>query len=323
VPHTYAYAPATARIEIMGRAAADHGKIACAVWLTQHLEGPGAIETEQNNNVALFRSMRHCMAALAQWHRRADWLRERQQSHGRASDVQARDRAGALIDASPNATLTEREGKEVLALYGVPVVRDVLTHSADEAVAAAVSSGMPVVLKVESPDIPHKTEAGVIRLNLRTEAEVRSAYHEVMRNAQSVTPAARIAGVLLQPMVPQGTEIMVGARIDPQFGPMIVVGMGGIFVELLKDTSVRRAPVDPREARKMLSELKAQSALQGFRGSEPVNLDKLAEVIARVSEFAADQRGRISELDVNPLICAGERVIAVDALIAKREGAPA
>jgi hypothetical protein len=120
-------------------------------------------------------------------------------------------------------------------------------------------------------------------------------------------------------MVPQGTEIMVGARVDPQFGPMIVVGLGGVFVELLKDTSVRLAPVDAREARRMLSELKAQRALQGFRGSEPVNLDKLAEIIARVSELAADQQGRMAELDVNPLICAGERIIAVDALIAKRK----
>ena len=321
VPHTFAYAPATARIEIMGNAAAKHGKISCAVWLTQHLEGPGAIETEQNAHVALFRSMRHCMAALAQWHRRADWLREREQVQGRISDESARGRAAALIDASPNATLTEREGKEVLALYGVPVVRDMPTRSADEAAAAAVTCGMPVVLKVESPDIPHKTEAGVIRLNVRTEPEVRSAYEQVMRNAATAAPAARITGVLVQPMVPQGTEIMVGARVDPQFGPMIVVGLGGVFVELLKDTSVRLAPVDPREARRMLSELKAQKALHGFRGSEPVNLDKLADIIARVSEFASDQRERISELDVNPLICAGERIIAVDALIAKGKGA--
>jgi acyl-CoA synthetase (NDP forming) len=200
----------------------------------------------------------------------------------------------------------------------VPVVRDVLAQSVEEAAAAAGQCGYPVVLKVESPDIPHKTEAGVIRLNLRSEAEVRSAYGEVMRNAKTHAPEARISGVLVQPMVPQGTEIMVGARIDPQFGPMIVVGLGGVFVELLKDTSVRLAPVDAREARRMLGELKAQRALQGFRGAEPVDLDRLADVIARVSEFAADQRARISELDVNPLICAGSRIIAVDALIAKR-----
>lgn len=318
VPHTYAYDPATARIGILGKAAAEHGKIACNVWMTQHLEGPGAIESEQNPNVATFRSMNHCMAALAAWHKRAQWLSEQQPEPAlRCSPAGAYEQAAALLEASSNAALTEREGKEVLAAYGVPVVRDVLTHSADEAVAAACEVGLPVVMKIESPDILHKTEAGVIRLNLKTEDEVRAAYAEVMRNAQAVTPPARIVGVLVQPMVPQGAEIMVGARVDPQFGPMVVVGLGGIFVELLKDTSVRLAPVDTREARKMLGELQSQSVLQGFRGAPPVDQERLAEVIARISELAADHRGRISELDVNPLICADERIIAVDALITR------
>ncbi|CAM5787078.1 acetate--CoA ligase family protein [Ottowia pentelensis] len=317
VPHTFAYAPATARIETLGKAAAEHGKIACNVWMTQHLEGPGAIESEHNPHVATFRSMNHCMAALAAWHRRADWLLEQGPAAPRVSQPSARERAAGLIAASPNATLTEREGKEVLAAYGVPVVRDLLTHSADQAATAAREVGLPVVLKVESPDIPHKTEAGVIRLNLKTEGEVRQAFADVMRNAQAATPSARITGVLVQPMVPQGTEIMVGARVDPQFGPMVVVGLGGIFVELLKDTTVRLAPVGIPQARKMLGELKAQAALNGFRGAPPVDRERLAEVIARISEFASDQRDRIAELDVNPLICAGERIIAVDALIAK------
>jgi acyl-CoA synthetase (NDP forming) len=322
VPHTYAYAPATARIAILGEAAARHGKIACNVWLTQHLEGPGAIESEQHPHVATFRSMNHCMAALAAWHARADWLARQGQRAGRLSPQEARDAAARLIDASPHPTLTEREGKEVLAAYGVPVVRELLTHSADEAAHAAAQVGLPVVLKVESPDIPHKTEAGVLRLGLKSETEVRTAYAEVMRNAQAVSPAPRITGVLVQPMVPQGTEIMVGARVDPQFGPMVVVGLGGIFVELLKDTAVRLAPVSADEARRMLGEFKAQRALRGFRGAEPVDIERLAEIVARISEFAHDQRGRISELDVNPLICAGERIVAVDALIARPANAP-
>lgn len=319
VPHTYAYAPATQRIETLGKAAAEHGKIACNVWMTQHLEGPGAIESEQNPNVATFRSMNHCMAALAHWHKRADWLEEQAQTAPRSAPESAREQAAKLIMQSPNATLTEREGKQALAIYGIPVVRDVLTQSAEAAVGAALELGMPVVLKVESPDIPHKTEAGVIRLGLKTEEEVHHAFAEVMRNAQAVSPPARITGVLVQPMVPQGVEIMVGARIDPQFGPMVVVGLGGIFVELLKDTSARLAPVGVGEALKMLGELKGQRALHGFRGSEPVDMDRLAEVIARISEFAADQSSLIAELDVNPLICAGARVIAVDALIAKQQ----
>jgi acyl-CoA synthetase (NDP forming) len=316
VPHTYAYAPATARIETIGRAAAAHGKIACATWLTQHLEGPGAAETEQNPNVALFRSMRYCMQALTHWHRRAD---QRTAAPAlRISPEAALPAAAELIQASPNATLTEREAKAVLAAYGVPVVRDAVVRSAEDAARAAAEAGFPVALKVESADIPHKTEAGVIRLNLRTAAEVREAFAQVMANAVRVAAPDRIHGVLVQPMVPPGVEVMVGARVDPQFGPMVVVGLGGIFVEVLRDTSARLAPVDATEARRMLGELKAQALLRGFRGAQPVDLDALAAVIARVSEFASDQRELVAELDINPLICAGERIVAVDALIARK-----
>ncbi len=321
VPHTYAYAPATARIEILGRAAAHHGKIACNVWLTQHLEGPGAIESEQNEHVATFRSMNHCMAALARWHRHAQWRRDVDMHDDRVSSTEAHAKAAALIDASPNAALTEREGKEVLAAYGVPVVLDVLVQSAHEAVAAAERLGFPVVLKVESPDILHKTEAGVIRLGLRSSAEVRQAFDDIMLSARSVSPPPRIQGAIVQPMVPSGTEIMVGARVDAQFGPMVVVGLGGIFVEVLGDAAMRLAPVGVSEARRMIAQLKGQRILNGFRGAGPVQLDRLAEIVARISELAADQRDRIAELDVNPLICDGERLIAVDALVVKRQSA--
>lgn len=320
VPHTFAYAAATARIAVLGRAAAQHGKVACNVWLTQHLEGPGAIDSEQNPNVATFRSMRHCMAALAAWHAQADW-HERQSRRAqpavRLSPPQAAAQAALLIDGSPNTTLTEREAKAVLAAYGLPVVQDRLVRSADDAAAAATEAGFPVVLKVESADIPHKTEAGVIRLKLNNAAEVRQAYADVMAAARAVQPPARIHGVLVQPMVPPGTEIMLGARVDPQLGPLVLVGAGGVFVELLQDTALRLAPVDAAEARAMLGSLKSQRLLQGFRGAAPVDLDRLAELIARLSELIADQRQRLTEIDVNPLICAGERLIAVDALMAR------
>jgi acetate---CoA ligase (ADP-forming) len=318
VPHTFAYAPATARIEALGEAATRHGKMACATWLTQHLEGPGAEETERNDRVALFRSMDACMAAIQQWHQHADWLAGQGQTQERMTTAAARELAAGLLEQAPNTTLTEREGKEVLSSYGVPVVQETLVQNADEAVAAALASGGPVVLKVESPDIAHKTEAGVIRLGLATPEQVRTAFAEVMANAGKVLPAPRINGVLVQPMVPQGVEIMVGARVDPQFGPLVVVGLGGVFVELLKDTAVSPAPVDRSEALSMLQALKGRAVLQGFRGAEPVNLERLAEVIARISEFAADHAAGLTELDVNPLICAGEHIVAVDALIVKR-----
>jgi acetate---CoA ligase (ADP-forming) len=172
---------------------------------------------------------------------------------------------------------------------------------------------------VESPDIPHKTEAGVIRLNLKSTEEIKAAYDALMANAKKYNADARLNGVLVQPMAPSGTEIMVGAKIDPLFGPLIVAGLGGILVELLKDTAVELAPINKAEARAMLGKLKGKAALEGFRGAEPVDQDQLADIIVRLSEFADDQKGLIAELDVNPLICAGNRIVAVDALIVKKD----
>lgn len=324
VPHPVAYDVATPRIQAFSEIAHAHGKMACSVWVTEWLEGPGAHEAETNPHLALFQSMNHCFAALAAWQKRAarrQKERERLPAHEARSlpraACAAATQAAALIGAACGPALTEREAKAVLALYEVPVVGERLTDSAEAAVAAADSLGYPVVLKVESPDLPHKTEAGVIRLGVRTADEVREAWRTVMASADRVTPTPRVNGVLVQPMVPGGVEVMVGARIDPLFGPLVVVGLGGIFVELLKDTSVGLAPVDGRAARAMLESLKGAALLKGFRGSQPVDLDVLGEVVARLSEFIADQASAITELDVNPLICAGSRIVAVDALIVK------
>ena len=207
----------------------------------------------------------------------------------------------------------------MLALYGVPVVGERLVTSADSAAAAAEALGMPVVLKAESPDLPHKTEAGVIRLNLRNAAEVRDAYTVIMQRADAVVPKPRVNGVLVQPMVPQGVEMVVGGRVDPLFGPLVVVGLGGILVELMKDTVIALAPVGKEEAIAMLHRLKGVKLLEGFRNLPAVDMDRLADIVSRVSHFMADQRDRIEELDVNPLICAGDRITAVDALIVRKE----
>jgi acyl-CoA synthetase (NDP forming) len=321
VPQPFAYDTATPRIKIFSDIAQRHGKIACNIWLSEWLEGPGASVCENDQYVAMFRSMDRCFAALKAWH----WYGDKRSAESninlksatRYAASSAATEAASLIAATNEKTLTEREAKTVLASYGVPVVGEQLVSGADDAVAAALQLGLPVVLKVESPDLPHKTEAGVIRLNLRDEQAVRSAYAEVMANAHKVTPAPRINGVLVQPMVASGVEIMVGARIDPLFGPLLVVGLGGIFVELLKDSVIALAPIDRNEALTMLGRLKGAAILRGFRGAEPVDTEQLAEVICRISELVADQRDLISELDVNPLLCSGGRVVAVDALIVK------
>jgi acyl-CoA synthetase (NDP forming) len=313
-PLTYSYAPSAKRPQVYSDLAEQHGKMACVVWQTEWQGGPGVIEAHQCERVALFRSMSACFAAIASWHWRADKRAAGAQTVAATPpDVIAQ--ARSLIAAAGGRSLTEREAKAVLALYGVPVVGERLTHSAEQAASAAATLGFPVVLKVESPDLPHKTEAGVIRLNLRTAAAVQEAYEAVMANAAKVSPPPHIHGVLVQPMVPQGIEIVVGARNDPLFGPLIVVGLGGILVEVLKDTALAPAPVTPFEAEGLLRQLKGVKLLEGFRGMPGADIERLAQVISDVSRFVADHRDTVAELDVNPLICAGEQITAVDALI--------
>lgn len=313
-PLTYGYAPSAKRPQVYSALAEQHGKMACVVWQTEWQDGPGVVEANECERVALFRSMPSCFAAVASWHWRADKRAAGAQTVA-ATPGRTVAEARALITAAGGQTLTEREAKAVLALYGVPVVGEQLVQSADDAVNAAAALGYPVVLKVESPDLPHKTEAGVIRLNMRNADEVRAGYAAVMANADKVSPPPRINGVLVQPMVPQGIEMVVGATNDPLFGPLIVVGLGGILVEVLKDTAVAPAPVTPFEAAGLLRQLKGAKLLEGFRGMPAVDTERLAQIISDVSRFAADHRDKVAELDINPLICAGERITAVDALI--------
>jgi acyl-CoA synthetase (NDP forming) len=275
---------------------------------------------ETNPHMPLFRSMDRAFATIAAWERLGERRTAPAREVKRRAPASAASTATALLAKSAGRTLTEREAKAALAAYGIPVVGERLVASAEEAVRAAGELGLPAVLKAESPDLLHKTEAGVIRLNLKTEADVRAAYQAIVDAAGRVSPPPRLHGVLVQPMVPAGTEVMIGARIDPLFGPLVVVGLGGILVELLKDSSVALAPVSHGEALAMLARLKGAPLLRGFRGSEPVDEDALADVICRVSEFIADQREVVGELDLNPLICAGSRLVAVDALIVKRGG---
>jgi acyl-CoA synthetase (NDP forming) len=313
-PLTYGYAPSAKRPQVYSTLAEQHGKMACVVWQTEWQDGPGVVEANQCNRVALFRSMNACFYALAAWQWRADKRAAGAQTVG-ATSAETMAATRALIAKATGKTLTEREAKTVLAYYGVPVVGERLAQSAGDAVDAAEALGYPVVLKVESPDLPHKTEAGVIRLDLGDADAVRAGYGAVMANADKVSPPPRINGVLVQPMVPLGIEMVVGVRNDPLFGPLIVVGLGGILVEVLQDVALSPAPVTAFEAEGLLRQLKGVKLLEGFRGMPAVDIKRLSRVISDVSRFAADHRDTVAELDVNPLICTGDRITAVDALI--------
>lgn len=316
VPVVFSSPLGVQRIPFWTELAATSGKAVIQVWATDWLEGPTSREIEDTGNVVLFRSMDRAFACLDAWHRRADLLAMPSADIPRPVDAAARAASRRLLEQA-GRTLTEREAKAVLALYGIPVVQEQLAHSADEAAEMAASLGLPVVLKVESPDLPHKTEAGVIRLNLRSTDEVRAGYRAVMENARKVSPPPAINGVLVQPMVASGTEMMIGGRVDPLFGPLIVVGLGGVMVELLHDTAVGLAPVSPAQAQGLITALKGQAMLSGFRGAAPVDQPALANLVCRVAQFIADNADLVTEIDVNPVICSGARMLAVDALIVK------
>ncbi|QHE84790.1 acetate--CoA ligase family protein [Hydrogenophaga sp. BPS33] len=315
VPIPYAYEPVVSRVELLNDLARDMGKPVCIVWLPMWHEGPGSRTADAGDKVAMFRSMGNCFATLARWRRWSDAQTLLQVPAASATPRDLHAKTAGALTSTKGSVLSERPAKALLAAYGIPMIADVLTASVEAAIAAA-KGHYPVVLKAESARIPHKTEAGVVRLSIGDEAALRIAYDEVMANALKVARPEDINGVLIQEMVPQGVEVIVGARIDPMFGPLVIVGLGGIMVELLRDSAVALAPVSEIEALGMLRRLKGFALLEGFRGSAPVDVNALAKIICRVGDFAHDHRELIAELDVNPLICSGDRIVGVDALIA-------
>jgi acetyltransferase len=215
------------------------------------------------------------------------------------------------------ATLSESESKQLIAAWGVPVTREVRVDSAAAAVEAAQRLGYPVALKVDSPDILHKTEAGVVRLNVHDAEQVRSAYAEIMARAAAYAPQASIAGVLVQEMVTDGVEVIVGVSYDAQLGPTLLFGSGGIMVEAYNDVALRRCPVTESEARGMLSDVKGARMLHGFRGRPAADVEALTRALVHISHLGVQLDDQLAELDINPLLVlpAGRGVKAVDALV--------
>ena len=218
------------------------------------------------------------------------------------------------IGAGP---LTEREAKLFLAEHGLPTTREGLATTADEAVAIAVDLGFPVVLKIESADIGHKTEAGGVRLGLADEAAVRLAFAEIVETVRARAARARIAGVLVQEMIQGGVEAIVGIVRHETFGPVIVVGTGGVLVELVRDSSVGILPLDEAGARELLSRTRLRSLLQGWRGAPPCDVDALISLMVRVAGIAFAYRDVVSAMDLNPVVVLpqGRGVRILDALV--------
>ncbi|PAB60610.1 acetate--CoA ligase family protein [Anaeromicrobium sediminis] len=214
--------------------------------------------------------------------------------------------------------LTESESKEIVGKYGIPFPKCVVAKSEEEAVKAIEEVGYPIVAKIDSPDILHKSDIGCVKLNLNSETEVRSAYNHIIRNAKEHCPDARISGVQINNMVDSGIEMIIGVNNDPQFGPCILCGLGGVFVEVFKDTAIRIAPVSYDEAYEMVTSLKGIKLLEGYRGNKPADIGAYVEAIVNVSRLACEHKDTMKELDINPIFLYEKGICAVDALFVKK-----
>jgi acyl-CoA synthetase (NDP forming) len=210
--------------------------------------------------------------------------------------------------------LLEMEAKSVCMEYGIPVTRFKLAKSEAEAVKFAEEIGYPVVLKIVSPDILHKSDVGGVMLNLKDAKDVRKAYKQIMENVQKHKKDAEILGVLVQEMAPPSTEVIVGAIKDPQFGHALMFGLGGVFVEVLKDVTFRITPINEEEAREMISEVKAYPLLKGYRGMPPADIEAIIQILLNTSRLVSEHP-EINELDLNPIMVYEKGAKTVDARI--------
>jgi acyl-CoA synthetase (NDP forming) len=210
--------------------------------------------------------------------------------------------------------LTEIESKDLMKQAGIDVVETKLATTREEALEFAKECGLPVGLKVCSIDVVHKSDAGGVKLNLRSEEEVAKACEDIMISVQQKVPNARIQGLAVQPMAKPGVEVIIGMSKDPQFGPVIVFGLGGVMVEVIKDVALRIAPLSLRDAREMIREIKGYRMLTGFRGQPPVDTAILEKWLVSLSCFVMEHP-EIREIDLNPIFAYEKGAIAVDARV--------
>jgi len=296
-------------VEIAGK----HRKpmLACMMGVTQ---GAPWIQKLKAANLPVYpypEGIAQTLAAMDRWQR---W-RTRPVGKEVAFDVDlaAAEQIFAAADGDP---ITGRAAMDLLDTHGIPVIKPQLAASVDEAVAAAEACGFPVVLKLESPDVIHKSDVGGVRIDLRTPDDVRDAYTAICDGLKAAQPKAKFSGVQVQAMVPGGTELVIGMTTDPSFGPLIMFGLGGVFVEVFKDVTFRVHPLRDIDAQEMIREIRGYPLLCGARGRKKVNLDKLAEIILRVSQLVT-HFSDIDQIDINPLVAGSERLefAAVDARI--------
>ena len=214
--------------------------------------------------------------------------------------------------------LTEIESKQLVKQAGISVSDTRLAASREEAISISKQFGFPVVLKIASPEIVHKSDVGGVKIGLRTSKQVGKAYDDIIGAIRQKYPQVMIQGVSVQKMARPGVEVIIGMSKDAQFGPTLMFGLGGILVEVLKDVSFRIVPLTKRDAREMIREIKGYPLLEGYRGQEPVDVSNLEELVVKVSDFV-EQNPVVKELDLNPIFAYSNGAIAVDARIVLEE----
>jgi acyl-CoA synthetase (NDP forming) len=289
------------------------------MW-TYTLPSDRSVEILNEAGYPLFTGARGCartMRAMADYR----VLRERidKQPATAAASHAARDQVRGVLDAS-GAVLAEWQARPLLALYGIGEDAGTLTRSAKEAEKAAKALGRPAALKVQSADIPHKTEAGAVALAIAAE-NAAAAYDTVFANARRFAPQAKIDGVLVQPMAKSGREVILGINRDDRWGPLLMVGLGGTLVEALGDIALSPVPLGRDQALALVAGLKAAAVLGPWRGMPAADTGVLADLMVKLAQFAVDHADDVAEIDLNPVIvhAKGEGVSVVDALIVKRD----
>jgi len=310
------FAPA-ADIRSLSAFAASAAKPLALLWTGKCLDDPTLTpERLVSEGHAVFRDAQAAMKALwvAMRHHEA-WQKQASAPPPRRPQGVDADAARRML-AAADGPLDEQASKQLLGLYGSPLTGEQLARNANDALRIARAMGAPVALKILSPDILHKTEAGAIRLGVQGDDAVAAAFEEVMTAARTWRPDARIEGVLVQEMINGGEEVLLGISTDPVFGPVVTVGLGGIYVEVMKDVALHLAPLAHADAHAMLASLRSYPLLNGARGRALLDIEALADCIVRVSWLAADMHGVLAELDINPLrvLPRGQGVRVVDAL---------
>lgn len=272
-------------------------------WAAGSLSAPG-MEMLEESRVPYFTSASQCVNALEALVRYSRLNETIAGADRCAVPLPGPEAKAVVMDllSSGRGTLTEEKGKQILSCYHIPVAAERLAQDLQEARQIAAGIGYPVALKVVSPQIAHKTEAGGLKLNIGDQRRLDEAYTEILDNVGAYNPKAVVNGVLVQEMLPPGKEVIVGVSRDPQFGPMVMFGLGGIFVEIMRDFSLRRAPLRKQDAWEMIRQIKGYRILEGARGEKPCDLEAVADVLMAVSQLAVDLKDLVSEIDINPLL---------------------